>query len=263
MRRSKVARNVSTVRVLGDHLMRFGVDWNTNQTILDMTPVARATEAQPEAEIDLAALFGEDAWSCAGGSNWSGQVFTRGNYAYVPRYTYSYDQNTGSNYQQRLTFYIVDLSDRSAPRAVGSFLVAPAANETYYTNVIQTDDALLVGRTRGYYSYSPDGEQTSAPRYFYDVIDLADPAADAAAGVNMPKPAQVSRRLVSAACAIDHCLVYYERVGASQWNAALLHWTPENTRVEWGAAVPGGIASIDEVKLGMLSGAFKTPLALW
>jgi hypothetical protein len=172
-----VARNVSTVRVLGDHLMRFGSDWSTNQTILDMTPVQRAGDAEPEAEIDLSALFGEDAWSCGGGSSWSGQVFTRGNFAYVPRYSYHYDRVNGGNYEQRLTFYIVDLTDRSAPRAVGSFPIAPATDETYYTNVIQTDDALLVGRTRGRYSYSPSGQQTSAPRYFYDVIDLADPAA--------------------------------------------------------------------------------------
>jgi hypothetical protein len=189
--RLDVARNVSTVRVLGDHLMRFGVDWNTSQTILDMTPVARATEAQPEAEIDLAALFGDDAWSCAGGSSWGGQVFTRGNYAYVPRYTYSYDRNTGSNYQQRLTFYVVDLTDRAAPRAVGSFAVDPAGDESYYTSIIQTDDALLVGRAQGYYAYSYAGDQTGAPRYYYDVIDLADPVAPAVAS-RFEVPAQIA-----------------------------------------------------------------------
>ena len=55
-----VARNVTTVRVLGDHLLRFGSDWATNQTILDMTPVDQASVAEPQAEIDLSALFGED-----------------------------------------------------------------------------------------------------------------------------------------------------------------------------------------------------------
>jgi len=180
------------VRVLGDHLMRFGADWNTSQTILDMTPVTRATEAQPEAEIDLATLFGQDAWSCEGGSSWSGQVFTRGNFAYVPRYRYTYDRDTGNNYQQQLTFYIVDLTDRAAPRVVGSFDVDPAANQAYFTSIIQTDDALLVGRARGYYEYSARGTQTNAPRYFYDVIDLADPAAPAVAS-RFEVPAQIAR----------------------------------------------------------------------
>jgi hypothetical protein len=172
-----VARNVTSVRVLGDHLLRFGSDWATNQTILDMTPVARASEAQPQAEIDLSALFGEDAWSCGGGSSWSGQVFTRGDYAYVPRYSYSYDRQ-GSSYEQRLTFYIVDLSDRSAPRAVGSFPVEPTTGDTYITNILQTDNTLLVGRQQGYYSYNPStGKQDGTPRYFYDVIELSDPSA--------------------------------------------------------------------------------------
>jgi hypothetical protein len=71
---------------------------------------------------------------------------------------------------------VVYFTDRAAPRAVGSFSVDPAANESYFTNIIQTDNAILVGRARGYYAYSYGG-QASSPRYFYDVIDLADPAA--------------------------------------------------------------------------------------
>jgi hypothetical protein len=171
-----VARNVTTVRVLGDDLLRFGSDWSTNQTILDLTPVERAGEAEPQAEIDLSALFGEDAWSCSGGTNWSGQVFTRGDYAYVPRHSYRYDQQRGTN-EQRLTLYIVDLSDRSAPRAVGSFALDPAVNDTYITNVVQTDNALLVGRSTGYYDYNPATGKSSSPQYFYDVIDLSNPVA--------------------------------------------------------------------------------------
>jgi hypothetical protein len=165
-----VARSVSTVRVLGDHLMRFGTDWSTSQTILDMTPLERAREAQPEAEIDLAALFGEDAWSCSGGSYWSGQVFTRGDFAYVPRTSYRYNSELGTSFQ-RMTVYVVDLSDRSAPRAVGSFSANGADND-YITNIIQTDNALLIGRQSSAYYYG--GE---APRYFYDVFELENPSA--------------------------------------------------------------------------------------
>ena len=37
---------------------------------------------------------------------------------------------TTSDYEQQLTFYVVDLSDRSAPRAVGSFAAEPVATAT-------------------------------------------------------------------------------------------------------------------------------------
>jgi hypothetical protein len=171
-----VARNVSTVRVLGDHLMRFGSDWATEQTILDMTPVAQASSAQPESEIDLSALFGEDAWSCSGGAYWGGQVFTRGNYAYVPRYSSRYDR-TYSTSEQRLTFYIVDLSDPGAPRAVGSFAVEPATNGSYIADIVQTENTLLVGRSRGNFSYDNNGQITERPTYHYDIIELSNPAA--------------------------------------------------------------------------------------
>jgi len=171
-----VARNVGTVRVIDDHLLRFGNDWSTNQTILDMTPLAKANAAQPEAEIDLSAVFGEDAWSCAGGSYWGGQVFTRGDYAYVPRYSYSYDQSY-QNYTQKLTFYIVDLSDRSAPRAIGSF-TASQSNGYGSSEIVQTEDALLIGRTEGEYQYSQiNGQLLASPRFYYDVFELSDPTA--------------------------------------------------------------------------------------
>jgi hypothetical protein len=176
-----VARNVTTVRVLGDHLMRFGSDWSTNQTILDMTPVSQASSAEPQAEIDLSALFGQDVWSCNGGAHWSGQVFTRGDYAYVPRYNYVYNQQDGSSSQQ-LTFYIVDLADRSAPRVAGSFPVNATRSDnntnSYITGVIQTEDALLVGRSVGNYEYnSRTGTPTRYPRFYYDVLELSDPEA--------------------------------------------------------------------------------------
>jgi hypothetical protein len=172
-----VARNVTTVRVLGDHLLRFGSDWATNQTILDMTPVAQASVAEPEAEIDLSALFGSDAWTCNGSVSWSGQVFTRGDHAYVPRYRYEYDPESGER-EERLKFYVVDIGDRNAPRAVGSFAVEPARGETYITGILQTENTLLVGRSQGSYSYDPlEGVVSAAPRFFYDVIELANPSA--------------------------------------------------------------------------------------
>jgi hypothetical protein len=186
-----VARNVTSVRVLGDHLLRFGSDWATNQTILDMTPVALASVAEPQAEIDLSALFGADEWTCNGSSSWSGQVFTRADYAYVPRYTYEYDPLTGEN-EQRLKFYIVNISDRSAPRAVGSFAVEPTRGDTAITGILQTENTLLVGRSQGFYSYdSFAGVVTGAPRFFYDVIELDNPGAPTVAS-RFEMPAQIA-----------------------------------------------------------------------
>jgi hypothetical protein len=172
-----VARNVSTVRVLGDQLMRFGSDWQTNQTILDLTPVARASSAEPAAEVDLSALFGEDSWSCSNSASWSGQVFTRGNYAYVPRYNTAYDRNYSYS-EQQLTLYIVDMSDAQNPRAVGSFAVEPATNGDYITDIVQTDNTLLIGRSHGNFVYDyAKNDYSERPTYHYDVVDLSDPVA--------------------------------------------------------------------------------------
>jgi hypothetical protein len=201
-----VARNVTTVRVLGDHLLRFGSDWTTNQTILDMTPVAEASVAEPQAEIDLSALFGADAWTCNGSSSWSGQVFTRGDAAYVPRYTDEYDLETGES-ERRLKFYIVDISDRNAPRAVGSFAVEPARGETFITGILQTENTLLVGRSQGNYGYDPlAGVVTGAPRFFYDVIDLSNPNAPTVAS-RFEMPASIAGngwgQFAVAGCSVD------------------------------------------------------------
>jgi uncharacterized secreted protein with C-terminal beta-propeller domain len=171
-----VARNVSTVRVVGDHLMRFGSDWFTQQTILDMTPLAQAGNAQPESEIDLAALFGKDQYSCGGSASWGGEVFTKGNYAYVPRYSYTYTNSANATYQQKLTLYVVDMADPSGPRAVGSFALDPLDGNSYFAGIVQTDSTLLVGRSSGYFNWS-DGQIVQRPTYSYDVIDLANPAA--------------------------------------------------------------------------------------
>ena len=57
------------------------------------------------------------------------------------------------------------------------------------------------------------------------------------------------RRLVAAACSYDDCLVYYERGGSARmWRVVLFHWRPNQTRVEWGGAAPGGLTTIDDVR---------------
>ena len=106
----------------------------------------------------------------------------------------------------------------------------------------------------------PLGVREELPTLFKsNYLDIAEPGAafrgtDPTPGSNLP-----ARRLVLAACSIDHCLVYYERAGATRtWHVALFHWTPAATRFEWGGIAPAGLRTIDELRKATLSGAIKT-----
>ena len=95
-------------------------------------------------------------------------------------------------------------------------------------------------------------------------LDIAEPGAafqvtDVFAAQKLP-----TRRLVTAGCSTDHCLVYYERGGiAHTWQVALFHWTPAATRFEEGGIAPPGLASIDQVRNAILSGAIRGPTKVW
>lgn len=94
-------------------------------------------------------------------------------------------------------------------------------------------------------------------------LDIANPdetfRATATADPSLPL-----RRLVAAGCAIDHCLVYYERGGTTPARlVGLFHWTPDLTKVEWGGVAPTGLATIEDVKKAVLSGAIKGPIKAW
>jgi hypothetical protein len=90
-------------------------------------------------------------------------------------------------------------------------------------------------------------------------LDIAEPGAEfqrTDAPVSPPLPI---RRLIAAGCASDHhCLVYYERGGvALTRRVALFHWTPAETRFEWGGTAPGGLATIEAVRKAIVSGEIK------
>ena len=93
-------------------------------------------------------------------------------------------------------------------------------------------------------------------------LDIAEPGAayratDAGSAPNLP-----TRRLVTAACAMDHCLVSYERGGSAHtWHLALFHWTPAATRFEWGGITSGGLRTVGELRKAALSGAIKVSSA--
>jgi hypothetical protein len=95
-------------------------------------------------------------------------------------------------------------------------------------------------------------------------LDIAEPAAEFQVTDVVVNPKLPIRRLVAAGCSTDHCLVYYERGGIDHtWHVALFHWEPAATRFEWGGAAPGGMATIDDVRNAMLSGAIKGPAKFW
>ena len=95
-------------------------------------------------------------------------------------------------------------------------------------------------------------------------LDIAEPGAEFQVTDQIVDPKLPLRRLVAAGCSTDHCLVYYERGGiVHTWQVALFHWTPAATRFEWGGSAPRGLASIDDVRNAILSGAIKGPTKFW
>ena len=95
-------------------------------------------------------------------------------------------------------------------------------------------------------------------------LDIAEPGADFQRTGAVSNPNLPNRRLVAAGCSTDHCLVHYERGGATQtWAVALFHWTPKATRFEWGGAAPNAVANIDDVRSMVLSGRVKGGNSAW
>jgi hypothetical protein len=95
-------------------------------------------------------------------------------------------------------------------------------------------------------------------------LDIAEPGAEFQVSDVIVDSKLPIRRLVAAGCSYDHCLVYYERGGiAHTWRVTLFHWTPAATRFELGGTAPGGLATIDDVRAALLSGAIKSSTGLW
>ena len=106
-----------------------------------------------------------------------------------------------------------------------------------------------------------DGLQTL---FGSQALDIAEPGAEFQVRDVIVDPKLPIRRLVSAGCSTDHCLVYYERGGnVHTWQVALFHWAPAATRFEWGGIAPGGLATIDDVRSAILSGGIKGQAKFW
>ena len=95
-------------------------------------------------------------------------------------------------------------------------------------------------------------------------LNIAEPNAEFQVTDVVRNPTLPIRRLVAAGCSTDHCLVYYERGGiAHTWHVAMFRWTPEATRFEWGGLAPNNLATIDNIRSMILSGAIKGANSIW
>jgi hypothetical protein len=95
-------------------------------------------------------------------------------------------------------------------------------------------------------------------------LDIAEPKDEFRVSDVNGNRALPPRRMAVAGCSTDHCLVYYERGGVDHtWRIILFHWTPAETRIEWGGLAPRGLTSVDEVRKIVLSGQLKNPATIW
>lgn len=149
----------------------------------------------------------------------------------------------------------------SSCTAAGSQATDPGALSASLRAHLQDERFQIVTSIRGLPLGVRDGLQGS---FGSPTLDIAEPGAPFQATDVIVNPNLPTRRLVSAGCSTDHCLVYFERGGiAHTWHVALFHWTPEATRFEWGGTAPGALANIDEVRNAILSGAIKGSAGPW
>jgi hypothetical protein len=143
----------------------------------------------------------------------------------------------------------------------GSQTGAPLALPTALRGHVKDDRFGIVTSIRGLPLGVRDALQTL---FGSQTLDIAEPGAEFQVTDVTVDPALPIRRLVAAGCTIEYCLVYYERGGrAHTWHLALFHWTPAATRFEWGGTAPGGLATIDDVRNAVLSGAIKGAANIW
>jgi hypothetical protein len=154
----------------------------------------------------------------------------------------------------------IGLSVCSAVAATSQTAV-PAALSGTLRDHVKDERFEVVTSIRGLPLGVRDGLQTL---FGSQTLDIAESGAEFQSTDAIVTPKRPLRRLVAAGCSIDHCLVYYERGGSDHtWLVALFHWTPAETRFEWGGHARGGLATIDDVRNAVLSGMVKGPVTFW
>jgi len=136
--------------------------------------------------------------------------------------------------------------------ALGAGQRAPGTLSAALRSHLQSERFQIVTSIRGL----PLGVRDRMQQLFGGTLDIAEPGAAFRQTEASPSPALPFRRLVAAGCSADnHCLVYYERGGVDLTRRVMLfHWTPAETRFEWGGSAPGGLTTIEAVRSGIASG---------
>lgn len=138
---------------------------------------------------------------------------------------------------------------------------APAELSEALRNVVKNERFQIVTGVRGLPIGVRDGLQNL---FGSETLDIAEPSGEFQVDDIIINPSLPNRRLVAAGCTIEYCLIYYEHGGATHaWHVALFHWTPAATRFEWGGTAPARMATLDDVRKAILSGAIKSPAAAW
>ena len=146
-------------------------------------------------------------------------------------------------------------------RAATSQTAVPAALSGTLRDHVKDERFTVVTSIRGLPLGVRDGLQTL---FGSQTLDIAESRAEIQGTDATVTPKRPLRRLVAAGCSIDHCLVYYERGGSDHtWLVTLFHWTPAETRFEWGGHARGGLSTIDQVRNAVLSGRVKGPVTFW
>jgi hypothetical protein len=111
----------------------------------------------------------------------------------------------------------------------------------------------------------PNGIREGLRRLFgRSTLELAEPGAEFQVTDVIMKPNLPIRRLISAGCSADHCLVYYERGGIAHTRyVVLFKSTKTGAQFEWGGSAPAGLADLDEVKGALLSGEVRGQTKYW
>jgi hypothetical protein len=160
----------------------------------------------------------------------------------------------------RVLVFTIGVSFRVAVVA-GSQAVPPIALSETLRAHLKDEPFGIVTSVRGLPLGVRNGLQTL---FDSQTLDIAEPRAEFQVNDVIVNPNLPGRRLVAAGCSTEYCLVYYERGGiAHTWHVALFYWTPAATRFEWGGTAPGGLATIDDVRNVVLSGAVKAPAGFW
>jgi hypothetical protein len=160
---------------------------------------------------------------------------------------------------RRTLFCVIALAMWSATGAAGqqpAGALSPALRTRLQNGTFQA-----VTSVRGL----PLGVRERMTTMFGGTLDIAEPGTAFQSTDVITTPRLPIRRMISAACSNDfYCLVYYERGGIAQTRYVLVfHWSPDDTRFEWGSTASGAYKTIDDVRKALLAGAIKGQVGPW